>query len=76
MTDWMALTARMLTDNIEPVVAAAVAAFSFVFIHPFEDSNGRIHRFIVHHVLSKTGFKSGYHDLSGVGCDCPRSTQL
>ncbi|WP_217991056.1 Fic family protein [Novosphingobium sp. Chol11] len=56
MTGWMALTARMLTDSIEPVVAAAVAAFAFVFIHPFEDGNGRIHRFIVHHVLSKTGF--------------------
>ncbi|PZU56410.1 MAG: cell filamentation protein Fic [Sphingobium sp.] len=56
MAGWMALTARMLTDGIEPVVAAAVAAFAFVFIHPFEDGNGRIHRFIVHHVLSRTGF--------------------
>ena len=56
MTGWMRLTARMLADDIEPVVAAAVAAFTFVFIHPFEDGNGRIHRFIVHHVLSKTGF--------------------
>ncbi|WP_244309593.1 Fic family protein [Sphingobium fuliginis] len=56
MTGWMALTARMLADDIEPVVAAAVAAFAFVFIHPFEDGNGRIHRFIIHHVLSKTGF--------------------
>ncbi|WP_454888285.1 Fic family protein [Sphingobium herbicidovorans] len=56
MMGWMALTARMLADDIEPVVAAAVAAFAFVFIHPFEDGNGRIHRFIVHHVLSKTGF--------------------
>ena len=56
MTGWMALTARMLADGIEPVVIAAVAAFAFVFIHPFEDGNGRIHRFILHHVLSKTGF--------------------
>ena len=56
MTGWMELTARMFADNIEPVVAAGVAAFAFVFIHPFEDGNGRIHRFIVHHVLSKTGF--------------------
>lgn len=56
MTGWTALTARMLADGIEPVVAAAVSAFAFVFIHPFEDGNGRIHRFIVHHVLSRTGF--------------------
>lgn len=56
MAGWMALTARMLDGAVEPVVAAAVAAFAFVFIHPFEDGNGRIHRFIVHHVLSRTGF--------------------
>lgn len=56
MTGWMALTERMLGGAVEPVVAAAVAAFAFVFIHPFEDGNGRIHRFIVHHVLSRTGF--------------------
>lgn len=56
MSGWMALTTRMLDDAVEPVVAAAVAAFAFVFIHPFEDGNGRIHRFIVHHVLSRTGF--------------------
>lgn len=56
MDGWMAMTARMLAGGVEPVVAAAVAAFSFVFIHPFEDGNGRIHRFMVHHVLSRTGF--------------------
>jgi len=56
MDGWMATTARMLDGGVEPVVAAAVAAFAFVFIHPFEDGNGRIHRFVVHHVLSRTGF--------------------
>lgn len=56
MDGWMAMTARMLAGSVEPVVAAAVAAFAFVFIHPFEDGNGRIHRFMVHHVLSRTGF--------------------
>ncbi|HLY87972.1 MAG TPA: Fic family protein [Acetobacteraceae bacterium] len=56
MRGWTALTARMLSGAVEPVVAAAVAAFAFVFIHPFEDGNGRIHRFMVHHVLSRMGF--------------------
>ena len=56
MDGWMTATARMVGGGVEPVVAAAVAAFAFVFIHPFEDGNGRIHRFIVHHVLSRTGF--------------------
>lgn len=38
--------------DIDPVVAAAVASFGFVFIHPFDDGNGRIHRFMIHHFLA------------------------
>lgn len=38
------------------VLAAAVIAFGFVFIHPFEDGNGRIHRYLFHHVLSEKKF--------------------
>src|SRR5262249_46466946 len=34
----------------------AAGAFGFVFVHPFIDGNGRIHRFLVHHVLAKTNF--------------------
>ena len=41
---------------IDPVIAAAVLAFGFVYIHPFEDGNGRIHRYLVHHVLDQRGF--------------------
>ncbi|HEY2661419.1 MAG TPA: Fic family protein [Caulobacteraceae bacterium] len=41
---------------LDPVVAAAAVAFGFVFIHPFEDGNGRIHRWLVHHVLGRRGF--------------------
>lgn len=29
--------------NVDPVVLAAALAFGFVFIHPFEEGNGRIH---------------------------------
>jgi hypothetical protein len=47
---------RTLSDAIDPVVAAAVTSFGFVFIHPFEDGNGRIHRFLIHSVLAKTDF--------------------
>ena len=42
--------------ELEAWVRAAVSAFSFVFIHPFEDGNGRIHRFLLHHVLAKRGY--------------------
>lgn len=41
---------------LDPVVAAAVLAFGFVYIHPFEDGNGRIHRYLIHHVLAQRGF--------------------
>ncbi|VIO69558.1 hypothetical protein CI1B_27640 [Bradyrhizobium ivorense] len=43
-------------DELDPVVAAAVLAFGFVYIHPFEDGNGRIHRYLMHHVLARRGF--------------------
>ena len=39
-----------------PVLAAASAAFGFVFVHPFLDGNGRLHRFLLHHLLRLGGF--------------------
>ena len=56
MTGWTALTRRLADGGVDPVVAAAVSSFAFVFIHPFEDGNGRIHRFLIHHVLAKRQF--------------------
>ena len=41
---------------LDPAVAAACAAFGLVFIHPFFDGNGRLHRFLIHHVLRQSGF--------------------
>ncbi len=38
------------------VVEAACRSFSFVFIHPFSDGNGRIHRLLLHHVLARRHF--------------------
>lgn len=38
------------------MLSAALIAFGFVFIHPFEDGNGRIHRYLIHHVLAKKHF--------------------
>ena len=37
---------------LNPVIAAAVLAFGFVYIHPFVDGDGRIHRDLIHHVLA------------------------
>ena len=47
---------RMEGTSLDAVVQAAVVAFGFVFIHPFEDGNGRIHRLLIHYVLSRNGF--------------------
>lgn len=46
----------LLDDEIDAVIAAASIAFGFVFIHPFVDGNGRIHRYLIHHVLAKKKF--------------------
>ena len=43
-------------SDFNVVLMATVIAFGFVFIHPFEDGNGRIHRYLFHHVLAEKGF--------------------
>jgi hypothetical protein len=43
-------------EGVYPIVRAAAVAFGFVFIHPFEDGNGRIHRFLIHDILSRDNF--------------------
>jgi Fic family protein len=45
-----------INAGIDPVIAAAAIAFGFVYIHPFDDGNGRLHRWLIHHVLSAAGF--------------------
>ncbi len=42
-------------DTVDPIVAAAVCAFGFVYIHPFMDGNGRLSRFLFHRMLSQSG---------------------
>ena len=58
LIDAMIATDTRLREGgtIDPVVAAAMIAFGFVFIHPFVDGNGRIHRYLIHHVLAERGF--------------------
>lgn len=47
---------RGAAHQLDPVLAAAALAFGFVYIHPFEDGNGRLHRYLIHHVLAERGF--------------------
>lgn len=44
------------SGEFDAVIAAAILAFGFVYIHPFADGNGRIHRYLIHHVLTQRGF--------------------
>ena len=46
---------RMQEGKVSPVIHAAAIAYGFVFLHPFEDGNGRIHRFLIHNILSLQG---------------------
>lgn len=45
----------MMSGSVSPVIHAAVISYGFVFMHPFEDGNGRIHRFLIHNILSIQG---------------------
>lgn len=56
MDGWMRMVSRIEGGRVDPICAAAVTGFGFVFIHPFEDGNGRIHRFLIHRSLAKLEF--------------------
>jgi hypothetical protein len=51
-------TAEKTYGVTQPEIRAAILAFGFVFIHPFEDGNGRLHRFLIHDVLVHDGIVS------------------
>lgn len=52
MPAYLDASRRILDSSIHPVTAAALIAYPFVFLHPFSDGNGRLHRFLIHYVLS------------------------
>ncbi len=47
--------ANQSSKQVDPLVAAAVTAFGFVFLHPFMDGNGRLSRFLIHQTLCHSG---------------------
>ncbi len=50
-------TNNLLQDSeYYPVLTATTIAFGFVFIHPLSDGNGRIHRYLIRHILNWMAF--------------------
>ncbi len=49
---------RNAARQLDPVVAASVLAYGSIYTHPFDDGNGRLHRYLIHHVRSQRGFLS------------------
>lgn len=56
MREFLEAARRILHSGAPPVIVAAAIAYPFVFLHPFSDGNGRIHRFLIHYVLASLGF--------------------
>jgi len=42
-------------ESTETIIKASMVSFGYVYIHPFEDGNGRIHRFLIHDILVRDG---------------------
>jgi Fic/DOC family len=51
------LTAHQVMKEgaVPAIIHAAAISYGFVFMHPFEDGNGRIHRFLIHNILFLRG---------------------
>jgi len=52
----VAYAARARAGGLDAVATAAVLAFGFVYIHPYVDGNGRLHRWLVHHALAAADY--------------------
>lgn len=47
---------RMRESELDAVLQATATAFGFVYVHPYQDGNGRVHRCLIHHVLAERGY--------------------
>lgn len=52
----VAYATRTQSGGYDAVAAAAGLAFGFVYIHPYVDGNGRLHRWLIHHALAAANY--------------------
>lgn len=55
MRDWFRMVDVLVQGTADPALAAACISFTFVLLHPFTDGNGRLHRWLIHWALSRSG---------------------
>ena len=56
MEAFLAVAYALMHSGSNPVITAAALSFFFVFLHPFGDGNGRLHRYLLHHILAQRRF--------------------
>jgi len=79
LMDGLITTHQKIKDNPSlAVVHATVIAYGFVYLHPFEDGNGRIHRFLLHNILAHEGFtpKNMIFPLSAIMLKNPNEYEI
>ena len=54
MSDMVDAAGVMLKNDAQPALIAASIAFGMVYVHPFQDGNGRVHRALIHQALSRS----------------------
>jgi len=56
LMDGLLFAHQVMKEGAVPaIIHAAAISYGFVFMHPFEDGNGRIHRFLIHNILFLRG---------------------
>jgi hypothetical protein len=56
MTGLLTANENMRESGLDAVLQATATAFGFVYVHPYQDGNGRVHRCLIHHVLAERGY--------------------
>lgn len=56
MGRWLEMNKVLKNSSLHPILQATILAFSFVYIHPLQDGNGRLHRYLFHHILADRNF--------------------